>query len=63
LNDAQLIAAKAQGIKIVINTDAHSPTGLALLRAGIVQARRGTLTRADVANAHSWKALRTFAGK
>jgi DNA polymerase (family 10) len=63
LNDAQLIAAKAQGIKIVINTDAHSPNGLALLRAGIVQARRGTLTRADVANAHSWKALRKLAGR
>lgn len=63
LNDVQLIAAKSLGIKIAINTDAHSPAGLAMLRAGIVQARRGTLTRADVANAHSWPALRKLAGR
>lgn len=63
LNDVQLIAAKALGIKIVINTDAHSPAGLSMIRAGIVQARRGTLTRQDVANAHSWKALRKLAGR
>lgn len=63
LNDVQLIAAKALGIKIVINTDAHSPAGLAAMRGGVVQARRGTLTKADVANAHSWKSLRKLAGR
>jgi DNA polymerase (family 10) len=63
LNDSQLIAAKALGIKIVINTDAHSPGGLAMLRAGIVQARRGTLTKKDVANAHPWKKMCELAGR
>ncbi len=54
LNDVQLIAAKARGIPIVINTDAHHPAGLGNMKYGIIQARRGCLTSADVANTWSW---------
>ena len=45
-----LAAAKRHGIPIVINTDAHAPDELALLRYGILQGRRAGLTKADVAN-------------
>ena len=50
LNDVHLAAAKRMGIPIVINTDAHSTDGLSVMRFGIMQARRGGLTQADVAN-------------
>ena len=50
LNDVYCAAAKQHGIPIVINTDAHPPDGLAVMRYGILQARRAGLTKADVAN-------------
>lgn len=42
--------AKAMGIPIVINPDAHSPGELALYRYGVDVARRGWLGKADVFN-------------
>jgi DNA polymerase (family 10) len=54
LNDIYCAAAKERGIKIVINTDAHSTDGLHCMRFGILQARRAGLTKADVANTRSW---------
>ncbi len=42
--------AKALGVKLVINPDAHSPEDLELTPFGINVARRGWLTRADVFN-------------
>ena len=51
LNDVACAAAKRHGIPIVISTDAHSPDGLGALRYGVQQARRGGLTKEDVANA------------
>ncbi len=50
LNDVHLATAKKTGIPIVINTDAHSVDGLGVMSEGIRQARRGGLTRHDVAN-------------
>ncbi len=50
LNDIHLAAAKRLRIPIVINTDAHHVDGLAVMRFGITQARRGGLTASDVAN-------------
>jgi DNA polymerase (family 10) len=50
----QCAAAKANGVPIVISTDAHSTDGLACLRYGVLQARRGGLTRQDVANTRAW---------
>ncbi len=45
--------AKALGIPIVINPDAHSPGELAYYRYGVNVARRGWLTKADVFNTRS----------
>jgi DNA polymerase (family 10) len=42
--------AKALGVKLVINPDAHSTDELALYRFGVDVARRGWLTKADVFN-------------
>lgn len=55
LNDIHCAAAKRHGIPIVINTDAHSEEGLNVMRYGVLQARRGGLTAADVANTLPWK--------
>jgi DNA polymerase (family 10) len=45
--------AKALGVKIVINPDAHSTEELALYRYGVDVARRGWLERGDVFNMKS----------
>ena len=50
LDDVACAAAKSLGVPIVISTDAHSTAGLDVMRYGILQARRGGLTKADVAN-------------
>lgn len=55
LHEVHLAAAKRLEIPIVINTDAHSVNGLDVMRFGIMQARRGGLTKEDVANALDWK--------
>ena len=63
LSDVQAAAARSHGIRLVINTDAHSITGLADMRYGVLQARRAGLTRDDVANTRSWKQLKKLIGK
>ncbi len=55
LNDIHLAAAKRLGIPIVISTDAHSTDGMDVMQFGIKQARRGGLTKADVANTQTPK--------
>jgi DNA polymerase (family X) len=50
LSDEDARLAKELGIKIAINTDAHSIHELEFISAGINQARRGWLERADVLN-------------
>ena len=62
LNDVYCAAAKQHGIPIVINTDAHSPDGLDVLRYGILQARRAGLTKADVANTRTWPQMKKLIG-
>ncbi len=57
LNDIHLLQAQHYGIPIVINTDAHRVKGLDDMRYGIIQARRGCLTAADVANTLPWKKM------
>ncbi len=54
LNDLHCAAAKRHGIPIVISTDAHSIDGLDVMQYGVLQARRGGLTAADVANTLPW---------
>ncbi|MBP88744.1 MAG: DNA polymerase III subunit beta [Planctomycetaceae bacterium] len=62
LNDVYCAAAKAHGIPIVINTDAHSTEGLDCLPYGVLQARRAGLTKADVANTRTWRQLKQLIG-
>lgn len=62
LNDIHLAVARDRGIPIVINSDAHSTDGLDVLRYGILQARRGGLTKEHVANTRSWKEVRAMLG-
>ena len=50
LNDVHLRQAKQQGVKVVINTDAHHTSHLEKIRYGILQARRAWLTKDDVLN-------------
>jgi DNA polymerase (family X) len=58
LDDVHCAAARRLGVPIVISTDAHSVEGLDVMRYGVLQARRGGLTRADVLNTRSWSSLR-----
>jgi DNA polymerase (family 10) len=50
LCDVHLRMAKAQRVKMVINTDSHHTSHLENMRYGILQARRAWLTPADVLN-------------
>ena len=58
LNDVYLLKAKEMGIPVVINTDAHSVRGLVNMKYGIKQARRGYLTKKDVANTRTWAEMK-----
>lgn len=60
LNDTYTKAAKEQGLKFSIATDAHSTAGLDNMRFGIDQARRGWLEASDVLNTYKLTALRKF---
>jgi DNA polymerase (family 10) len=51
LNDLHLFRAREIGVKIAINTDAHSAEQLHFIRYGIDQARRGWLEKRHVLNA------------
>jgi DNA polymerase (family X) len=55
LDDTMCAAAKARGIPIVINSDAHSVMGMDVLRFGIIQARRAGLEARDVFNTRPWQ--------
>jgi DNA polymerase (family 10) len=57
INDVHARAAAAAGVPILINTDAHSPGGLDLVRYGVATARRAWLTADQVANTRPWKAF------
>lgn len=63
LNDVHCAAAKKHGAPIVINTDAHRVAGLEHMRYGVLQARRGGLTKQDVANTRTWAQLKKRIGR
>ena len=63
LNDVHCAAAKELQIPIVIASDAHSVNGLNVMRFGVLQARRGGLTRHDVANTRPWSELKKMFGR
>jgi DNA polymerase (family 10) len=50
LDDSRARLARQHGVKIMIDSDAHSPAGLTALRWGVVTARRAWLEPADVLN-------------
>jgi DNA polymerase (family 10) len=58
LDDAGCLAAKAEGVLVSIDTDAHGAAGFDHLRFGVSQARRGWLQAADVLNTRPLAALR-----
>ncbi len=63
LDDVACATARKHGVLIVISTDAHRPEGLDVMSCGVQQARRGGLTKADVANTRTWPQLRTLVGR
>ena len=58
LNDIHCAAARRHGVPVVISTDAHTPAELTMMRHGIQQARRGGLTKANIANTRPWSELK-----
>lgn len=63
LDDVHCAAARKLGVPVVISTDAHHVDGLDVMRFGILQARRGGLTAADVANTRPWPELKKMIGQ
>jgi len=57
LRDVHARAAKEAGLKLVLNSDAHQIRAQGYVELAVAQARRGWLTKADVANARTWKQL------
>ncbi|HVW09837.1 MAG TPA: DNA polymerase/3'-5' exonuclease PolX [Bryobacteraceae bacterium] len=53
LSATHVRAAKAKGAKFIVSTDAHHPKHLYNMRYGILTARRGGLTAADVLNTYT----------
>jgi DNA polymerase (family 10) len=58
LSDVHARAAAEAGVKIVIDSDAHAPELLGLMRYGVATARRAWLTADDVANTRTWAKLK-----
>jgi DNA polymerase (family 10) len=57
LRDVHARAAKEAGLKLIVSSDAHEIRSQAYLELAVAQARRGWLTKADVANTRTWKQL------
>jgi DNA polymerase (family X) len=55
LDDVNARAARAAGVRITINSDAHGADRLAHTRWGVATARRAWLTKDDVANTLPWE--------
>ncbi len=60
LNDQYLKMAKEIGVKVAINSDAHSKGGFNVLKYGIYQARRGWLEKEDVINTYPLTEIADF---
>ena len=63
LNDLHLFRAREIGVKIAIDTDAHSTEQLRFMRYGIDQARRGWLEKRHVLNAMTEPQLQKWLGQ
>lgn len=62
-SDVHVHRAKELGVPVVISTDAHSPRGLADMRFGVDQARRGWLEASDVLNTRSVEEMMGWLGR
>ncbi len=60
LSDVHLIRAREIGVKIAINTDAHSVEQLRFMKYGIDQARRGWLEKHRVLNTRTCREIETW---
>jgi DNA polymerase (family X) len=58
LNDGNVRMAIEAGVKLAIDTDAHSRAALDYMRFGVMNARRGWATADDVVNTRSWPKLK-----
>ncbi|ADE36598.1 DNA polymerase/3'-5' exonuclease PolX [Methanohalophilus mahii] len=58
LNDNLILQAKEYDLKFCISSDSHSSAQLDFMKYGVGQARRGWLTKDDVANTYSLKELK-----
>ena len=63
LNDRWSRRAKELGVKLAINTDAHSTCGLSAMEYGVKTARRGWLEKGDVLNALGLRELLSHLGR
>jgi DNA polymerase (family 10) len=63
LDDVACAEAKDHGVPVVISTDAHRTEGLAAMRYGVLQARRGGLTKDDVLNTRTWPQVKKLLGR
>ena len=50
LRDFYIRRAKAEGVKMIINTDAHQKEQMRFMEYGVSQARRGWSEKADIIN-------------
>ncbi len=63
LRDEHILWARRHGVKFAIDTDAHAPVHLPLIRFGVATAQRGWLTKDDVINAWPLGKLERFLRK
>jgi DNA polymerase (family 10) len=57
LKDINCRRAKEYGVKLMLGTDAHDPSGLEFLSLGVFVARRGWLTVKDILNTKNYEVL------
>jgi DNA polymerase (family 10) len=57
LRDVHARAAMEAGLQLIVSSDAHEVRSQAYVELAVAQARRGWLTKADVANTRTWKQL------
>lgn len=60
LKDTDIRAAIKNGVKLIINTDAHSAAGLNVMKFGIGAARRGWAEKKDILNTQSGEKLLAY---
>ncbi len=60
LNEQNARKAREMGVKVVINTDAHRPNNMDMIRLGVDIARRAGLQKKDVLNAFHLEELKAW---